>query len=109
MPFVRRTRGAKLMTGFRPHTLTPSEIHLAHLMPFLEKQATDMNTKLAETQTANTELLATVTAQRAEIEALVRGLQSVVNDLEASARMMAQDDVQDLSIKIRDVEMGMRT
>lgn len=97
------------MTGFRPHTLTPSEIHLAHLMPFLEKQATDMNTKLAETQTANTELLATVTAQRAEIEALVRGLQSVVNDLEASARMMAQDDVQDLSIKIRDVEMGMRT
>jgi kinetochore protein NNF1 len=78
-------------------------------MPFLEKQATDMNTKLAETQTANTQLLATVTAQRAEIEALVRGLQSVVNDLEASAHMMAQDDVQDLSTEIRDIEMGMRT
>ena len=93
----------------RPHTLTPSEIHLAHLMPFLEKQATDMNTKLSETQTANTELLATVTAQRAEIEALVRGLEGVVSDLEASAQLMAQDDVQDLSTEIRDVEMGMRT
>lgn len=93
----------------RPHTLTPSEIHLAHLMPFLEKQAVDMNTKLTETQTANTELLTTVTAQRAEIEALVRGLESVVSDLEASAQLMAQDDVQDLSTEIRDVEMGMRT
>lgn len=93
----------------RPHTLTPSEIHLAHLMPFLEKQATEMNTNLVETQTANTELLTTVTAQRAEIEALVRGLESVVNDLEASAQVMAQDDVQDLSAEIRDVEMGMRT
>lgn len=102
-------RGAKLIIDCRPHTLTPSEIHLAHLMPFLEKQATDMSTKLVETQAANTELLATVTAQRAEIEALVRGLESVVADLEVSAQMMAQDDVQDLSTEIRDVEMGMRT
>ncbi len=78
-------------------------------MPFMERQATDMNTKLAETQAANTELLATVTAQRAEIEALVRGLESVVNDLETSAQLMAQDEVQDLSSEIRDVEMGMRT
>jgi kinetochore protein NNF1 len=50
-----------------------------------------------------------VTAQRAEIEALVRGLEGVVSDLEASAQLMAQDDVQDLSTEIRDVEMGMRT
>lgn len=100
---------ALLTVWFRPHTLTPSEIHLAHLVPFLEKQATDMNTTLSETQAANTELLATVTAQRAEIEALVRGLESVVTDLEASAQLMAQDDVQDLSTEIRDIEMGMRT
>jgi kinetochore protein NNF1 len=78
-------------------------------MPFLEKQATDMDTKLLETQAANTELLATVTAQRIEIEALVRGLEGVVSDLEASAQLMAQDDVQDLSSEIRDAEMGMRT
>lgn len=68
-----------------------------------------MNTKLTETQTANAELLATVTAQRAEIEALVRGLESVVNDLEVSAQMMAQDEVQELSTEIRDIEMSMRT
>ena len=93
----------------RPHTLTPAEIHLAHLMPYLEKQATEMNTKLVETQQSNTELLSTVTSQRAEIEALVRGLENVIQDLDASAQIMAQDDVQDLSRETRDLEMDMRT
>lgn len=78
-------------------------------MPFLEKQATAMNTKLFETQQANTELLSTVTAQRAEIESLVRGLENVIKDLEASAQTMAQDGVQDLSKETRDLEMAMRT
>lgn len=68
-----------------------------------------MDVKLSETQAANTELLATVTAQRADIEALVRGLESLVGDLEASAQLMTQDEVQDLSTEIRDVEMGMST
>jgi len=78
-------------------------------MPFLEKQATDMNAKLAETQQSNTELLSTVTTQRAEIEALVRGLENVIQDLDASAQMMAQDEVQELSKETRDLEMDMRT
>lgn len=78
-------------------------------MPFLEKQATEMNTQLQETQIQNTELLSTVTAQRAEIEALVRGLENVVQDLEVSAQMMAQDDVQDLSRDIRGLETDMKT
>jgi kinetochore protein NNF1 len=99
---------AMLTTIFRPHTLTPSEIHLAHLMPFLEQQATEMNTKLVETQQSNTELLSTVTTQRAEIEALVRGLENVIQDLEVSAQMMAQDDVQGLSKEIRDLEVEMK-
>lgn len=93
----------------RPHTMTPSEIHLAHLMPFLEKQANEMNTKLVETQQSNTELLSVVTAQRAEIEALVRGLENVVQDLEVSAQMMAQDEVQDLSKEIKMLETEMKT
>jgi kinetochore protein NNF1 len=93
----------------RPHTLTPSEIHLAHLMPFLEKQAADMNTKLVETQQSTAELLSTVTTQRAEIEALVRGLENVIQDLDVSAQMMAQDDVQGLSMEVRELEMEMKS
>lgn len=78
-------------------------------MPFLEKQATDMNAKLIETQQSNTELLSTVAAQRAEIEALVRGLENIIQDLDASAQTMAQDDVQDLSKETRDLEKALRT
>ncbi|KAH7078376.1 Nnf1-domain-containing protein [Paraphoma chrysanthemicola] len=101
--------GGPVETPVPPHTLTPSEIHLAHLMPFLEQQANDMNTKLAETQQSNNDLLSTVTAQRAEIEAMVRGLEGVIHDLEVSAQMMAKDDVQDLSKEIRDLENEMKT
>lgn len=93
---------------YRPHTLSPSEIHLAHLMPFLQEQSADMNSELTATQQANTELLSTVTAQRAEIEALVRGLENTIRDLEASAQMMGQDDVQDLSKEIRTLESEMK-
>ena len=78
-------------------------------MPFLEKQATEMNTRLVETQQSNAELLSTVTAQRVEIEALVRGLGNVIQDLEVSAQKMAQDDVQELSKEIKDLETEMRT
>lgn len=78
-------------------------------MPFLEEQATAMNTKLVETQQSNTELLSAVTAQRAEIEALVRGLENVIQDLEVSAEMMGQNEVQGLSKEIKDLEMQMKT
>lgn len=77
-------------------------------MPFLEKQAAEMNTRLADTQQANTQLLSTVTAQRAEIEALVRGLENVVQDLETSAQMMGQEDVQGLGKEMRELEKGMK-
>lgn len=92
----------------RPHTLPPSEIYLAHMMPFLEKQAADMNVRLTETQQTNTELLSTVSAQRAEIEGLVRGLENVIQDLEASAQIMGQDDVQQLSKEIKVLETEMK-
>lgn len=83
-------------------------MHLAHLMPFLEKQAAEMNARLAETQAANAVLVSTVAAQRAEMEALVRGLESVVHDLEASADMMGNAQVQSLSKEITELETNMK-
>jgi kinetochore protein NNF1 len=68
-----------------------------------------MNAKLSETQQSNTELLSTVTAQRAEIESLVRGLENVIQDREVSAQMMAQDDVQGISSEIKHLETQMKT
>jgi kinetochore protein NNF1 len=90
------------------HTLPPSSIYLAHLMPFLEEHTTLLNAQLAATQDSNTELLSTITAQRAEIETLVRSLENVIHDLETSAQMMGQDNVQGLSKEIRELETEMR-
>jgi kinetochore protein NNF1 len=77
-------------------------------MPFLEEQSQAMNSQLVVTQQANTELLSTVTTQRAEIESLVHALESVIQDLESSAQMMAHDDVQGLSQEIRILETEMK-
>jgi kinetochore protein NNF1 len=77
-------------------------------MPFLEEQSANMNTQLSVTQQANADLLASVTAQRGEIEALVCGLENVIHDLEASAQIMGQDDVQSLGKEIRDLELEMK-
>lgn len=90
------------------HTLPPSSIYLAHLMPFLEEHTTLLNAQLAATQDSNTELLSTITAQRAEIETLVRSLEDVTRDLETSAQMMGQDSVQGLSKEIRELETEMK-
>ena len=68
-----------------------------------------MSNQLSETQQANNQLLTTVTAQRAEIEALVRGLENVIQDLEVSAQIMAQDDVQGLSKEVKELETEMKT
>ena len=67
-----------------------------------------MDAQLSATQQANIELLAAVTSQRGEIEALVRGLENVIHDLEASAQIMGQDDVQGLAKEIRDLEIEMK-
>jgi kinetochore protein NNF1 len=67
-----------------------------------------MDAQLGATQQANTEVLSTIIAQRAEIEALVRGLESVIQDLEASAQIMGQDDVQGLSKETRELEVEMK-
>lgn len=77
-------------------------------MPFLETQQAEMTARLVETQDANTKLLSTVAAQRAEIEALVHGLEGVIHDLETSAQMMGQEDVQGLSKEMRELEKEMR-
>ena len=90
------------------HTLPPSSIHLAHLLPFLEEHTALLNTQLAATQDSNKELLSTITAQRAEIEFLVQSLENVIQDLETSAQMMAQEDVQGLSKEIRELETEMK-
>ncbi|TID26712.1 Beta-catenin-like protein 1 [Venturia nashicola] len=87
-----------------PHTLPATELLNAHLSPFLIDQQTTLSSALATIQTSNETLVATITSQRAEMEALVAGLEAVVKDLEKSADMLQSDDVQGLSGDVRMIE-----
>lgn len=90
-----------------PHTLPATDLLNAHLSPFLVDQQTALNSALRTVQTSNETLVATITGQRAEMEALVAGLEAVVKDLEKSADMLQGDDVQGLSGDVRTIEEEM--
>lgn len=97
--------GARLLlTLSRPHTLPAQTLALAHLQPFLSAQTQTLESQLSKTQQANTQLLSEIEAQRAELAALVNGLEHVVRDLEGSVEMLSQDDVQNLTREVLDID-----
>ncbi|KAL4788439.1 Nnf1-domain-containing protein [Aspergillus varians] len=68
-----------------PHTLPPDELFQAHLTPQLEKMRGVLDAKIQATEAQNVELAQRVQAQRAEIERLLAGLETVVADVEGAA------------------------
>ncbi|KAL4938592.1 hypothetical protein BDV06DRAFT_215002 [Aspergillus oleicola] len=68
-----------------PHTLPPDQLFRAHLTPQLEKTKEVLDGKIQDTEAQNVELAQKVQAQRAEIERLLAGLESVVADVEGAA------------------------
>ena len=73
-----------IMSSFRPHTLGSQELYLAHLRPFLQQMQSQLNAKTQTTQSLNAQLAEMIEKQRAEIEQLVAGLETVVNDLQGA-------------------------
>ncbi|KAL4950855.1 Nnf1-domain-containing protein [Aspergillus filifer] len=86
---VRRERGereaGKGEGSVPPHTLPPDDLFRAHLTPQLEKTKEVLDGKIQDTEVQNVELAQKVQAQRAEIERLLAGLESVVADVEGAA------------------------
>lgn len=60
------------------------------------------------TQAANAELLNTISAQRAELEALVSGLEAVVRDVEGSAGLLQGEEVRGLEGEVLEIETALR-
>jgi kinetochore protein NNF1 len=92
-----------------PHTLPPSDLVNAHLAPFLTDMRSTITTETSALESNNENLIQTIKAQRAEMEALVSGLEHVVADLEKSANMMQMDEVQGLSKDVKMVEEELKT
>ena len=74
--------------GRPPHTLTADELYTAHLTPFLQEAAIELESRLQNTQRENQQRMQIIEAQRAEIEQLVAGLEGVVSDIEGSIEAM---------------------
>ncbi|OJD34369.1 mind kinetochore complex component nnf1 [Diplodia corticola] len=96
--------GAAIEPPTPPHTLPAQTLALAHLQPFLSSQADTLGSQLSTTQKANTQLLSEIQAQRAELAALMGGLEHVVKDLEGSVSMLSQDEVQSLTQEVLEID-----
>jgi kinetochore protein NNF1 len=97
-------RGGQVVPPIPPHTLPATDLVNAHLLPFMVDQQTALTGALSTLQASNETLVATITAQRAEMEALVSGLEAVVRDLEKSAEMLQGEEVAGLGSEVRMME-----
>lgn len=75
---------------YRPHTLPPEPLFLAHLAPYLATAEWELEAELREVQAENEVLARGVEGQREVVEGLVRGLEAVVRDLEGANRAMGE-------------------
>ncbi|KAH6636279.1 Nnf1-domain-containing protein [Chaetomium tenue] len=73
-----------------PHTLPAPTILHAHLTPHLASHQSQLNAKLQNTQAANARLWDEIRAQRAEMEALLAGVEKAVRDTEGANALLGE-------------------
>ena len=96
---------------YRPHTLPPQSLYLAHLAPYLASTQTQLETELQAVQTSNTQLANEVEGQRDDIENLLAGLEAVIADIEGANVVMEEAvggaDIRNEAIEVES-EVGSR-
>ncbi|KAK3295680.1 Nnf1-domain-containing protein [Chaetomium fimeti] len=73
-----------------PHTLPAPTILQAHLAPHLASHQSQLNAKLQNTQAANARLWDEIRAQRAEMEALLAGVEKAVRDTDGANGLLGE-------------------
>ncbi|EON69541.1 hypothetical protein W97_08801 [Coniosporium apollinis CBS 100218] len=91
------------------HGLPPEVLLRAHLAGFLGGRESALEERLEEVRAGNRVLAEAVSEQRREIEALVKGLEGVVKDLEEAAGLVQEDAMEGVSGEIRGIEEELRT
>ncbi|AEO57966.1 hypothetical protein MYCTH_2126987 [Thermothelomyces thermophilus ATCC 42464] len=90
-----------------PHTLPAETILSAHLHPHLASHRSQLNARLQNTQAANARLWDEIQAQRAEMEALVAGVEEALRDLDGANDLLG-DLVDELAAETRAAEADIR-
>ena len=73
---------------YRPHTLPPQSLFLAHLAPYLTSTQAQLEAELHTVQAENEQLARSLEGQRDEVEKIVSGLEAVIADLEGANGVM---------------------
>ena len=89
---------------YRPHTLPPQSLYLAHLAPYLASTQAQLETELQSVQVENEQLAKGIERQRDEVERLVGGLEAVIADLETANTAMG-DVVEGSGIRKEAIEL----
>ncbi|KAK4031914.1 Nnf1-domain-containing protein [Parachaetomium inaequale] len=91
-----------------PHTLPAATILHAHLTPHLATHQSQLNAKLQNTQAANAQLWAEIQAQRAEMEALLAGVEKAVRDMDGASGLLGGGVADELAAETRAAEGDVR-
>ncbi|KAK3357032.1 Nnf1-domain-containing protein [Lasiosphaeria hispida] len=102
----KQTSEANNEVPIPPHTLPADAVLAAHLAPHLAAQQSQLNARLQNVQADNVRLFDDIQAQRAEIEALLSAVESVLVDMDGASALL-DDVVDDLAQETRTAEMEM--
>lgn len=91
------------------HTLPAKELCSAHLLPSLTSHSAELSTRQETLQNENVDILSRVMEQRKQIEAMVRGLENVIADLDASVETLQEAGIDGLREEVRGVDEDVRT
>ena len=88
----------------RPHTFSGQELYEAHLAPHLQVAGETLRERLQRSQSYNVDMMNKITAQRAEIERVVTGLERVVKDIEDSVEAARAGGLEGLRSEMWEIE-----
>lgn len=84
----------------RPHLLGAHDLYKAHLAPYLQEAQSTLQTNIESTQSENRRLAETLQAQRAEMETLLSGLESVVADVNDAGALAVGTHLRDQIVEM---------
>ena len=105
---VRKDRGVQGETHIGMHELGGEELYRAWMTPGLVEAEKTLQERLKKSQEENQTMMQEILKQREEIERLVSGLESLVGDVESSAKAIQESDTQGMSKDIWDMEMELQ-
>lgn len=89
--------------GGRPHTLQPQDLLSAHMGPFLSQQEATLSSSLTNLDGRNSDLLQLLHTQGAEISNNLASLEAMIQDIERSANLVQDSEMQLLTEEIKTI------